>query len=85
MASQTRSVSVTTSYASLPSLAAKRVSILNSTGAALLVRMASDDGANEEITLPDGATCAMETVANAAEIQIKAAGAASGVNIIIDN
>jgi hypothetical protein len=85
MASQTRSVSVTTGYVSLPSLTAKRVSILNSTGAALLIRMASDDGANEEISIPDATSCVLETVANAAEIQIKAAGAASGVNLIIDN
>lgn len=84
MASQVRTQSVTTGYVALPDLSAAQVSILNNTGADILIRMASETDTGEEITLADGQSVALRVVANAKEVQIKAAGAASGVQIVID-
>ena len=84
MGSQLRSVSATTSWAALPSLPAKAVSILNGTGAALEIRKEAEDEAGELITLPDGRDVGIAVVANAAEIQIKAASGAAGVQLVID-
>lgn len=84
MASQLRTESVTTSYVALPSLRGTNVSILNKTGADLLIRKAAETTAGYEITLPDGSSVGLSVVANASEIEIKAAAGAFGVNYIVE-
>lgn len=83
-ATQTRTVSVTTSYVALENLKAKEVSILNNTGANMLIRMVNEPNAGSEITLKDGQSVALAVVANANEIEIKAAAGASGVQIVVN-
>lgn len=83
MASQLRTVSVTTSYVALADLPCSQVSILNGTGADLLIRMASETTANYEITIADGQSVAI-SCNNANNIEIKAAGGAAGVQYVVD-
>ena len=84
MASQTRTVSVTDAWAALADIPAKRVSVLNSTGAALELRMAAETSAGQQITIPDAASVVLSVVSNAKEIQIKASAGAAGVQLVID-
>lgn len=84
MAASLRTVSVTTDFVALESLPAKQVSILNNTGAALLVKLAGEDDAAHQISLSDGQSVGIPVVSNANEIEIKAAGAASGVQLVIE-
>lgn len=84
MAAQLRSASVTTSYVALADLPGGNVSILNKTGADLLIRKAGETTAGYEITIPDGGSVGVSVVSNAKEIEIKAAGAASGVSYIVE-
>lgn len=79
----TRNVSVTTGYVSLPAAPAKHVAIKNSTGVVVSVRKASETASNQEITLANGESVALQTAGNASEIQVKGASAASGLNYII--
>ena len=86
MASQLRSASVTSTWTAFASLPATNVSIRNDTGAALLIRKASETTSGYQISLPDGGSVGVSVVANAAEIQISAAaaGPTSGVSYIAD-
>jgi hypothetical protein len=84
MASQLRTASVTTSYVPLTALRGTNVSILNRTGAPLLIRKATETTAGFEITISDLSSVGISIVASASEIEIKAAGAASGVNYIVE-
>lgn len=84
MAAQTRTVSVTTSYVALANLPGRNVSILNRTGADLLVRMASETTAAFEVTIPTGGSVGMSVNNNAKEIEIKAAAGAAGVDYIVE-
>ncbi len=82
--STTRSVSVTTAYVSLPDVPGNEVSILNNTGAALLVRMRDGQQSGENLSLNDGQSVRLHVSATAAEIQISAGANASGVQVVID-
>jgi hypothetical protein len=84
-ASQLRSVTATTSFVSLEALEAKRVSILNKTGADLDIQMEGDVDTGHTITLADGLSVVLSTVRTAAEIQIKSASGTTGVYVVIDN
>lgn len=83
MTSQLRTVSVTTSYAPLPNLACSRVSILNRTGYDMQVRIATETQTNQQITLPNGMSVAVQST-NAKFIEIKSIANASGVQLVID-
>jgi len=83
-ASRTRTQSVTTSWAALPDVRGEYVSILNGTGAALEVRHSGQTAAGESVTIADGQSLGLKVAANASEVQIKAAGGAAGVQIVID-
>lgn len=82
--SRLRTVSVTTSWASLPDIAGHDVSLLNNTGADLLVRMRDETQAAEVITLKDGQGVTVGVEQSAAEIQIFAAAGTTGVHLTID-
>lgn len=84
MAGFIRTVSVTDTWAALPDLAAREVSILNNTGADLEARYASEDGADQMLTLKDGQTAGLPVVSKASEIEIRAAVGADGVQLIIE-
>ena len=78
-----RTISVTTSWVALPDLRGVRVDFLNRTGADLQIRYARETGADQLVTIPDGAPIALRAAANASEIQIKAAAGATGVNVVV--
>lgn len=82
--SRLRTVSVTTSWVSLPDVAGSDVSVLNNTGADLQLRMRDLHTAAEVITLKDGQGMSVGVCASAAEIQILAAAGAAGVHVIVD-
>lgn len=84
-ASLLRSVTATTSYVSLESQRASRVSILNKTGATLDIQMASDTGSGKAITLADGGSVVVQVGSNASEVQIKSASGTTGVYLVIDS
>jgi len=84
-ASLLRSVTATTSYVSLESQRAERVSILNKTGATLDIQMTNDTGSSKAISLADGLSVVIQVGANANEIQIKSASGTSGVYVVIDS
>lgn len=75
--------SVTTSYVALAAHRGENVSILNGTGDDLLIRYASETGTGREITLADGQSVGLSICATSSEIQIKAAGAAAGVQVVV--
>ena len=81
-----RTVSVTTSWASLGDAIAGRVSILNNTGAAIELRQASDTTTGHSITLKDGQSSPPIRLIsrNIAEIQVQAAAGAGGVQLYLD-
>lgn len=83
MTSQLRTVSVTTSYAPLPALTCSRVSILNRTGYDMQVRIATETQTNQQITLPNGMSVAVQAT-NAKFIEIRSTTFASGVQLVID-
>lgn len=76
------SVSVTTAWVALPTHKADHVSIKNKTGADLLVRKADRADPNDEITLEDDESIAMVVSGSCSDIEIKAAGGATGVNVV---
>ena len=76
--------SVTTSWVDLESRSGQRVSILNSTGADLLIRMKGDNAAGRTTTLADTQSVALGIVAVSSEIQISAAAGAAGVQVVVD-
>ena len=84
-ASQLRAVTATTGYVSLESLEAKRVSILNKTGATLDIQMEGDVDTGHSISLADGTSVVLSVVRNASEVQIKSASGTTGVYVVIDN
>ncbi len=73
--------SVTTSWVALAPKPATNVSIQNNTGADLLIRTERDK-TTEYITLATGQSIGVPVIGNSAEILIKAAGNASGINLI---
>jgi|GEM_PF-1903257 len=83
MTSQLRTVSVTTSYASLPDLSCSRVSLLNRTGYDMQVRIATETQSNQQITLPNGMSVAVQST-NAKFIQIKSTTNTTGVQLVIE-
>lgn len=86
MASQLRSASVTSSWVALTALAGKNVSILNKTGADLLIRKAAETTAGFVVTVPDGGSVGIALVANASEVEISAAaaGPVAGISYIVE-
>lgn len=81
----TRTISVTTSWAALPDISGSYVTILNQTGADLLVSTAAEGSEDaNKITIKDGSTVNFDVFANASEVRIKAAAGASGVNLIVE-
>jgi hypothetical protein len=86
MASQLRTASVTSSWVALTALKGSNVSILNKTGAALLVRKASETTSGFNVSIPDGSSVGVSIVANVAEIEISAVatGPTTGVMYTID-
>ena len=76
------SVSVTTSWVALPTHKASHVSVQNKTGAALLVRKADRANPSNEVSVADGDSVALLVSRSSADIEIKAASGASGVNIV---
>lgn len=83
-ASKFRSVTATSSYVALEDLPCKFVSILNKTGAALLLEMAGDSDTGREISLADGLSVGVGVVSNAKEVRIKSATGTTGVYVVID-
>lgn len=83
-ASKFRSVTATSSYVALEDLPCESVSILNKTGAALLVEMAGDSASGREINLADGLSVGVGVVSNAKEVRIKSATGTTGVYVVID-
>lgn len=80
-----RQLDVTTDFAPLPDLRCSKVSLLNTSGAALDVRLEGENGADELITIPDGFPTSIPVVSNAKEVLIKGAGAVSdGVQAVIE-
>lgn len=86
MASQLRSASVTSSWVALTALSGKNVSILNKTGADLLIRKAAETTAGFVVTVPDGGSVGIALVSNVSEVEISAAGAGptAGVSYIVE-
>lgn len=84
-ASQLRAVTATSSFVSLESLEASRVSILNKTGSDLDIQMEGDVDTGHTITLADGLSVVLSVVRNASEVQIKSASGTTGVYVVIDN
>jgi hypothetical protein len=82
-ATKLRSVTATTSYVALEDIPCSFVSILNKTGAALLVEIASDSGSGKEVSLADGLSIGIEVISNAKEIRIKSASGTTGVYLSI--
>jgi hypothetical protein len=78
-----RTLSVTTSWVALPDLNGVMVDLLNRTGADLQIRYARETGSDQLITVSNGAPVSLRVVANASEIEIKAASANSGVQIVV--
>jgi hypothetical protein len=79
-----RSVTATTSYVALEAVPATHVSILNKTGATLLIEHAGDSGTGKEITLADGLSVGLATARSASEIRIKSASGTTGVYVVIN-
>lgn len=75
--------SVTTSYVALAAHRGENVSILNGTGADLLIRYGSVTTAGREITLADGQSVGLSICATSSEIEIKAASGAGGVQVVV--
>lgn len=85
MASRTYAVSVTTSWAPLADERCKSVSIRNKTGADLLVCMTGDTAdSTKHLTIADGDSIGLGVEVVAAEVSIKAAAGASGVQVVTD-
>lgn len=83
-ASHLRTVSTTADWVALAALPARTVSILNRTGADLQLRMAGETTATYQITIEDGQSASLPVVKSSAEIEIKGAGVATGVELIIE-
>jgi hypothetical protein len=83
-ASKFRSVTATASYVALEDLPCQFVSILNKTGAALLVEMTGDSAAGREISLADGLSVGVGVITNAKEVRIKSATGTTGVYVVLD-
>ena len=81
-ASKLRSITATSSYVSLPDLDCSAVSILNSTGATLLIEMDGDSGSGNEIVIPTGSSVVISVANSAKEINIKSASGTTGVYIV---
>ena len=82
MADRIPSVSVTTGWVSLPDMTAFAVSVLNNTGADLLLRLTPNP--TEVQTLKDGQSTRLSPgTGNAKGIQISAAVGAAGVQLTI--
>jgi hypothetical protein len=80
-----RQLDVTTGYVAMPDLRASKVSLLNTSGAALDVRLEGEDGTSELITIPDAKSASIPVVSNAKEVLIKGPGAVSdGVQAVIE-
>jgi hypothetical protein len=76
---------VTTSWAPLPNVRATKVSILNNTGAGILVSETTQTGdAARSVTLADGQPMALTPQERATEFSIKAAAGADGVQLVIE-
>lgn len=85
MPSQPLTTSVTTSWAALPSQGASSFSILNNTGADLLVSRGDQTADTTKlITIKDGQSAAFGVNRNVNEFSIKAGANASGVQIIAE-
>lgn len=86
MASQLRSASVTSSWVALTALTGRYISILNKTGADLLIRKAAETTAGFVVTLPDGGSVGLSLVANVSEVEISAvaAGPTTGISYIVE-
>jgi len=83
-ASKLRSVTATASYVALEDIPCSFVSILNKTGAALVIEVASDSGTDKEITLADGLSIGLTVISNAKELRIKSATGTTGVQIVTE-
>lgn len=75
-------VSVTTAWVALPTHKADHVSIKNKTGADLLVRKADRANPDDQITLEDDESVGMYVSDSCSDIEIKAAGGATGVQVV---
>lgn len=85
MPSQPLTASVTTSWAALPSQGASSFSILNNTGADLLVARTDQTAETDKInTIKDGQSAAYGVNRNTKEFSIKAAAGATGVQVIAE-
>ena len=85
MPSQPLTASVTTSWAALPSQGASSFSILNNTGADLLIARGDQTAETDKIvTIRDGQSAAFGVNRNIKEFRIKAGAGASGVQIIAE-
>lgn len=82
--SRTRNTDVTTGWLPLPAEVANDVSISNYTSADLDIRKADETGATEFITIADGQTVVLTVASDASEIEIKGAGATTGVNYVLN-
>lgn len=84
MASILRTQSVTTSWAALPDEKGGEVSILNNTGADLLIADSTETAdAPKVVTLKDGQSVGLLCSVSAKEFSISAAADAAGVQIIV--
>jgi len=85
MPSQPLTVSVTNSWAALPSQGASSFSILNNTGADLLIARGDQTADTSKInTIKDGQSASYSVNRNTKEFSIKADAGASGVQIIAE-
>lgn len=85
MATTLHNQAVTTGWAPLPDSRATKVSILNNTGADILISETGKTGdATRTVTLKDGQPLALVPQERSAEFSIKAATGAEGVQLVID-
>lgn len=84
MTTQLHTQSTTAGWAALADARGHRARILNKTGAVLDLRMAGNTEAANTITIDDNDEVTLLLSANLREVQIKGAGVAAGVHILLD-
>jgi hypothetical protein len=82
IATKLRTVSATTSFASLEEIRCETVRLINNTGAVLNVRMRSEHQSGQSIVLANGQDVTLTVAQSSAEVQIQAASGAAGVQVI---
>lgn len=80
--SQLRQQDLTTSFDALPAIESHQVSILNTSGQAIEIAVASDT--DQKIDLPDGKSVMLRPEKLASFFAIKAAAATGTVQLVID-